>query len=193
MSSKEELIREILDRELDMFVNVRSRYPVSCQQNPEAFRLHRGAQFSAWSEETLSSYRQDLLEAAARGDNLMTLKYARMEGIIPPLNESPVIEEIADMELAFQREVHERYPVVLSGGRPLTDDGSGKTSFVTYLKGELETYSDRTLDLLRRDIAACRDGGRNWTEEIYDRLMQRMGFSSLADAEKSLAKRRRVR
>ena len=88
MAKKKELVNEIIDLELDMFVNVRSRYPVSCQENPKAFRLHRGSQFLVWSEETLLSYRDDLVEAAAKGDNLMTLKYARMEGIILPLNKT---------------------------------------------------------------------------------------------------------
>ena len=193
MADKEGLINEILDLELDMFVNVRSRYPVSCQENPEAFRLHRGSQFSAWSEETLLSYRDDLVEAAARGDNLMTLKYARMEGIIPPLNKNPVIDEIAEMVLESQKEVLGRYPNVLARSRPLTGDGSGATSFLTYLKGELETCSDRTLNLLHRDILECRGGGRNWSEEIYNRLMQKLGFESLDDAEKAVIKRQKAK
>ena len=190
MAKKKELVNEIIDLELDMFVNVRSRYPVSCQENPEAFRLHRGSQFLVWSEETLLSYRDDLVEAAAKGDNLMTLKYARMEGIIPPLNKNPVIDEIAEMELESQKAILERYPNVLARPRPLTDDGSGATSFLAYLKGELETYSDRTLNLLHRDILECRRSGRNWSEETYNRLMQKLGYESLDDAEKAVIERK---
>ena len=37
--------------------------PVSCQEDPEGFRMSRAAQFSVWSEETLASYRQDLEKA----------------------------------------------------------------------------------------------------------------------------------
>ncbi len=60
MADKRNLIESILDLELNMFLNVRSEVPVSCQENPEAFRLHRRAQFSIWSEETLRSYHSDL-------------------------------------------------------------------------------------------------------------------------------------
>ena len=190
MAKKKELVNEIIDLELDMFVNVRSRYPVSCQENPEAFRLHRSSQFLVWSEETLLSYRDDLVEAAAKGDNLMTLKYARMESIILPLNKNPVIDEIAEMELESQKAILERYPNVLARPRPLTDDGSGATSFLAYLKGELETYSDRTLNLLHRDILECRRSGRNWSEETYNRLMQKLGYESLDDAEKAVIERK---
>jgi hypothetical protein len=152
MSEKENLIEKILQLELEMFLKVRSRYPVRCQENPDAFRFHRGAQFSVWSEETLRSYLDDLTKAKEQDHNLMTLKYARMENLIPDLKTNPVIDEIVQMEVGAQREMLSHYPNILSQGRPLEDDSSGVTSFKTYLRGELETYSDRTLELLRRDI-----------------------------------------
>ena len=36
MSDKGSVIESILDLELNMFLNVRSEVPVSCQENPEA-------------------------------------------------------------------------------------------------------------------------------------------------------------
>jgi hypothetical protein len=42
MKSKQELIHEVIDLELAMFLKVRAREPVSCQENPEAFRFHKG-------------------------------------------------------------------------------------------------------------------------------------------------------
>ena len=97
MSAKEHLIEKILELELNMFLNVPSRYPASCQENPDAFRLYRRVQFSVWSQETLQSYLDDLSQAKEKGDNLMTLKYARMENLIPPLNENPIIDRIVQM------------------------------------------------------------------------------------------------
>jgi Protein of unknown function (DUF4125) len=186
MSDKQELIEEILGHELEMFQNVRSKYPVSCQQDPDAFRLHRGSQFLVWSDETLSSYRDDLVKAKSDGKNLMTLKYARMENIIPPLNENPIIEEIANLELKSQKKMAEKYPNIIGRARPLTDDG-GATSFLTYLKGELETYSDKTLELLLRDIKNCVKNGDNWTELIYTQLVKKMGFETIAQVECKIA------
>ena len=189
MSEEGKLIERILELELNMFLNVRSEYPVSCQQNPEGFRLHRGAQFSLWSEETLRSYHDDLLKAEQQGRNLMTLKYARMENLIPPLSVNPIIDEIVQMELKAQREMLLQYPGILTRGRPLGDDGSGTTSFKTYLRGELETYSDRTLELLYRDIRQIEDRGENWAIQTYTHLFRELGYESLDEVEEGLRKK----
>ena len=186
MSDKRSVIENILDLELNMFLNVRSEVPVSCQENPEAFRLHRRAQFSIWSEETLHSYQDDLLAAEKQGRNLLTLKYARMENLIPPLNENPIIDAIVQMALEAQRGMLLRYPNILSHGRPLEDNGSGSTSFTTYLRGELETYSDRTLERLYGDIQQIRERGENWAVRTYTSLFRELGYTSLDEVEERL-------
>jgi hypothetical protein len=184
MSEKENLIEDILQRELKMFLSVHPRYPAGCQEHPDAFLVHRGAQFSVWSEEALQSYRVDLVDAEKQNHNLMTLKYARMENLIPDLKTNPLMNEIVKMELESQREMFLHYPNILSQGRPLEDDSMGATSFSTYLRGELETYSDRTLELLHRDIKQARDRGENRTRQLYDNLCRSLGYKSLDEAEK---------
>jgi hypothetical protein len=190
MNDNDALINEILDLEFEMFANVNPGNPASCQQNPTEFRLHRGSQFSVWSEDTLISYRDDLVKAAEAGDNLMTLKYARMQGIIEPINQSPIIDDIAAMELEFQKETQAKYPNFIGRGRPLTNDSSA-TSFLTYLKGELETYSEKTLQLLHRDLAQCKDSGRNWTEEVHESVVRKMGYESIEQVEKAISEKRK--
>ncbi len=189
MSEKEELIERILELELNMFLNVPSRYPVSCQQDPDGFRLHRGAQFSVWSKDTLQSYHDDLIEATEQGHNLMSLKYARMENIIPPLSSNPLIDEIADMLLDAQKGMLSQYPRFLGTCRPLEDDSSESTSFKTYQRGELETYSDRTLELLHRDIKQIPEGGENWSVQTYAHLVRKLGYKSLDEVEERLRKK----
>lgn len=186
MTSKDTLIENILSLEWEMFRNVKARYPVSCQQNPETFRLHRETQFSIWSEDALVSYRDDLTQAKEQGRNLMTLKYARMENIIPVLNDSPVIREIVEMELAAQREAAALYPHLISQGRPLDNDGDAETSFKTYLQGELETYSDRTLEILLRDYRQAAQRGENWSLRFYAHLVAKYGYASLDQAEAAM-------
>ena len=186
MSDKRKWIERILDLELNMFLNVRSEVPVSCQDNPDGFRLHRRAQFSVWSEETLRSYHDDLLDAEQQGRNLMTLKYARMENLIPPLTVNPIIDAIVQMALEAQRVMLVRYPNILSQGRPLEDNGSASTSFATYLRGELETYSDRTLELLHRDIQQIGERGENWAIQTYTYLFRELGHESLDAVEERL-------
>ena len=189
MSEKEKLIEEILELELNMFLNVRSRYPASCQENPDGFRFHRRTQFSVWSEETLQSYLDDLLRANEQGHNLMTLKYARMENLIPPLNANPLIDVIVQMQLEAQREMSSCYPNILGQGRPLEDDTPEATSFKTYLRGELETYSDRTLRLLQRDIQHIKDKGENWAGQYYTHLARNLGYKSLDELEETMRKK----
>jgi len=56
----------------------------------------------------------------------MTLKYARMENLIPPLSVNPLIDKIVDMELKAHKEMLSRYPNICGRGRPLEETARGK-------------------------------------------------------------------
>ena len=189
MPSRETLIQEILDRELEMFLTVPARHPAACQSHPEEFRNTRSTQFSVWSEEALALYLEDLKTARDQGRNLMTLKYARMENLIPSLHDDPLVENLIDqivaVQLEWQRELACRYPNLIGRGRPLEDGGEarGVTAFVIYLRGELETYSDNTLACLYRDVTEARARGENLTEGIYREMVRNLGYRSIEDAE----------
>lgn len=191
MGERNELIQEILEKELQMFLSVRAREPVSCQQDPEGFRVHRAAQFSVWSDETLASYREDLKEAVEQDRNLMTLKYARMENLIPKLHDDILVDNLIDqivvIQAAWQKEMMARYPYLMKRGRPLTEEEETirATSFVTYLRGELETYSADTLAHLYRDVTESQANDQNMTEAIYEHLVKSHGYASIEDAEKA--------
>jgi hypothetical protein len=189
MGQREELIQEILEMELKMFLSVSAREPVSCQQDPEGFRMTRGAQFSVWSDETLASYRGDLEKAVEEDRNLMTLKYARMENLIPKLHDDVLVENLIEqilvIQVAWQKEMIAKYPFLMRRGRPLDegDEGLQTTSFVNYLRGELETYSADTLASLYRDMTACQEQDRNMTEAIYEKMVKSHGYASIEEAE----------
>jgi len=189
MGEREELIQGILQAELDMFLAVQAREPVSCQQDPEGFRVHRAAQFSVWSDETLASYREDLERAAEQGRNLMTLKYARMENLIPKLHDDilvdNLIDQIVNIEVEWQQEMIVKYPYLMRRGRPLNDEEEGlqTTSFVKYLRGELETYSPETLANLYRDVSESRDSNQNQAVKVYENLVKNHGWKSIEEAE----------
>jgi hypothetical protein len=191
MPEKEILIDRILEIELDMFLSVRARRRSGCQDHPDSFRLHRKAQFSSWSPSTLSSYLGDLQKAKREGRNLMTYKYARMENLIPGGKRNPatarILEEIVSIQFAWQKEIAEVYPALMRGARPLSraEDSASSTSFETYLRGELESYSDETLTLLHEDTRRKLDGGVNMSREVYTFLVKEMGYSSLDEAERS--------
>ena len=71
----------------------------------------------------------------------------------------------------------------------LEEDRPGQTSFKTYLRGELETYSDRTLGLLWGDIQQMTERGENWAERTYSELVRELGYRSLVEAEEMLRKK----
>ena len=60
------------------------------------------------------------------------------------------------------------------------------TSFETYARGELETYSERTLGLLHRDLLAMQARGESLSEMVYDYLVRASGYASLEAAERKL-------
>jgi hypothetical protein len=195
---REDLIEEMLSIELEMFLSVPTARKSSCQDYPESFKLHRRAQFSAWSDPTLESYRSDLRDARSKGLNLMTHKYARMDDLIPEAHGGDSegrrnIEEIVRIHYRWQDEMFGKYPVFMSGARPLGsgEDSDRATSFETYLRGELDSYSERTLALLKADMVSMRERGLNMSEAVYESLVKQLGYASLADAERTLAERRR--
>jgi hypothetical protein len=188
MAEKDNIIDAILEIELQMFLTVNPQQTSGCQEHPESFKLHRRAQFAPWSEEALGSYLEDLHAAQAHGKNLMRRKYARMQGLLPPVENSPVLEEIVRLKMDWQRAMFRDYPAVMAGARPLTAESTRAqmTSFETYARGELETYSERTLGLLHRDLLEIQARGESLSEKVYDYLVRASGYASLKDTEMKL-------
>ena len=152
-------------------------------------------QFSVWSEETLDAYRNDLERAGDQGQNLMTLKYARMENLIPKLHEdilvNNLIDQIVAIEVEWQREMMKKYPALMQLGRPLDEEDSDSvsTSFVKYLRGELETYSEETLALLYKDVTESHARKENQAEQVYSHLVKSHGYGSIEEAEAAAERR----
>jgi hypothetical protein len=191
MAAREKLIANIVELEMEMFLAVPADGIYGCQQDPDGFGLHRRAQFSMWSEDTLQSYLEDLCRAKEDGTNLMTIKYARMEDLIPPENRNSRIDEIVTIQCGWQREMIDTYPYLMAGARPLSrsDDANYNTSFEIYLRGELETYSEGTLALLHRDILKLKKTGVNGSEIIYGHLARELGYDSVGAADRAQKER----
>ena len=190
-TKRTELIEKILDKELKMFLTVPVRQKAACQEHPESFKTMRRAQFLMWSEKTLESYLKDLEKAEKEGRNLMTEKYARMDNLIPPKNQDPLIDKIVNIQCKWQEEMFRKYPNLMRGARPVysSQDSPFQTSFETYLRGELETYSHNTLASLYDDIVGMQKEGKNMAEELYKQLVMDLGYESLEEAEEAAKNR----
>jgi hypothetical protein len=184
---KKELIDRILAVELSMFFTVRTVGRSACQDHPEEFRRNRTAQFSTWSEKTLASYLEDLISAEEKGKNLMTMKYARMGNQIPCLNDDPLIEKIVTIQTAWQKDLAARYPYLMGRARTIESrqDTDWQTSFETYLRGELETYSGKTLSSLYEETQRYEQNHQSMNQKLYEFLIQDLGYESLEEAEKA--------
>ena len=170
-----ELLNRIIEIELNMFMRVRTTEPAACQERPETFRVMREMNHFFYSDETLRSYLEDLESALASGRNLLTEKYARMDDLIPPLKDNPLIAEIVGIEQAWMDELRDRYPLTFQ---------NPAERFGTYLSSELETYSDRTLELIFKDLTGAKQEGRNLAEERYSYLFKKIGYGSIDEVEK---------
>jgi len=189
---KKDLIDRVLKIELTMFLTVRAIGQPVCQEHPEEFKRNRTAQFFTWSEKTLSSYLDDLLSAEEKGGNLMTMKYARMGNQIPCLNDDPMIEKIIEIQTAWQKDMFARYPHLMGGARAIESrqDTDLYTSFESYLRAELETYSGKTLGFLYGDIQRYQQDNQNMNQRLYDFLVKDLGYDSLDEAEKAASSQR---
>lgn len=184
---KNELLEQILDLEWEMFVAVKSAQPASCQSSPDKFRAIRESVFEMWPEDMLTSYLMQLSVAKLLGRNLLTEKYARMDNLIPPLTDSPYIDEIVEINELWQSELQKNYPALYKRCcRTMEPTGDGR-NFSVYLRSELETYGDHTLELYYTNVKTAYDQNRNLSIEALWHLVEKSGYKDLGHAERCLS------
>ena len=200
---EQDILSEILELEWDMFQEVRGLDgPAPCQQDRGTFEIMRSSQLLSWSEEAAESYLDDLQRARAGDRNLMTEKYARMMestspcecrgvgAIVPALDEptGKLVDRLSGMSVLWMEEAAQKFPHVSGRGRPIRADEDGRftTSFETYNRGELATYSRKTLQLLEEHYLGLVAAGINPAEAILGHTMAAYGFASLEAAEAAL-------
>jgi hypothetical protein len=171
------LLDQVVVLELNMFQAVREKRPSLCRDQPEAFRVMRRMTHSVLSNETLTSYLADLERAADAGENLMTAKYARMNGLVPCLNDDPVIDDIVRIEREWQKELTVNYPELFTA--------QSAAEFERYLRSELDALSPRTLGLIFDDMVQGKEEHRNLAEERYDFLARMLGYHSIRKMERA--------
>ena len=200
-----DLVEEVIRREWDQFQRTENEGGrASCQGNWPMFYQMRASQFMTWPEDLLRSYLDDLDEANRVGRNLVTEKYARMmastapdeyreriEPFIPRLSDERVArqERVIAVQVAWARDFRGRYPKLGAAMRVLTtaEDTPEDTSFETYLRGELGTYSDRTMALYEAMVEDLQAAGRNLTEQTVANTVRLGGFADLEEGESAQA------
>ena len=174
----------------------------SCQEDYRTFEINRYAQAISWSQDVLESYLNDLCEAKKNKRNLMAEKYARMmqttapreyekiAHLFPPLDPELqlLVEKITAIFLDWEIHLRAKYVNLANRSRPLysSSDNSYTTSLETYLRGELTTYSLKTLKLYYSYAVRLNADNLNGAELILENMLKCYGFKSLQEAEAKL-------
>ena len=163
----------------------------------------RKSQYLTFTRPMLLQYLYDFQREYDRGHNLIEEKYGRMmestapeeyEQIkthFPELSEEKkaIIEAVVAMQVGWMEEFERNFPVLAGNARSIhtAEDHLYNTSYETYLRGELGTYSDKMLELYGRYLVEYAKKGRNLTCDIMGHSVRMYGYRDLEDAEQHYA------
>ena len=170
----------------------------SCQNNWPTFKVMRMSQYMTWTEDMLLQYLYEFKTNYANGRNMIEEKYARMMESTAPLEyarfadqlpavsdaKKAIVEQIVALQVKWMEEFAVAYPNLAEEARTIhtAEDLPYDTSYETYLRGELCTYSDRMLEMYGRYIVAHAQEGRNVAREIMENTVQFYGYQDLETA-----------
>ena len=200
---KEKLIDRIIRMEWNQFDQVKNEGGrAECQDDWNTFSLMRKSQYRTWTKGLLSSYDRDLTEADKDGWNLITEKYARMMESTSPRQYAKIKErltersqeritiqeEIIKIQVEWMEEFASQYPKMAENARHIhsDEDTEWDTSYETYLRGELGTYSEKTFLLYGRFIVSMKQKGENLAYRIMEQTAKLYGYQSVEEAERRL-------
>ena len=198
-----DIIEKIVALEWKQFDRVKNEGGrADCQDDFETFSIMRKSQYLTWTEELLWSFYQDLVDAEQKGWNLIMEKYARMmkstnpekylllEKDLPAITEkrNAIQEEIIKIQVAWMKEFAEKYPKMAGNARSIktVTDTAFNTSYETYLRGEMSTYSENTFVLYSGFIISLLKQNRNLTMETMENTAKLYGYESLETAERRM-------
>lgn len=196
-------IDEIIALEWSFFDKVQNEGGrANCQDDFETFQIMRKSQFLCWDEVTTASYLADLHHAKEVGRNLIQEKYARMMASTAPAQyaqfahtlpalspwQLTTIEAIIRQQLVWREAFAVSHPQMSNQARLIhtAEDTPYETSFETYLRGELGTYSAQTLQAYQNMILAYAQAGKNITVATMDQTAKLYGYPDLDTAERML-------
>ncbi len=170
----------------------------SCQNNWQTFKVMRMSQYMTWTEDMLLQYLYEFKTNFAEGRNMIEEKYARMmestapleyagfADQLPPVSEEKraIMEQVIGLQVRWMEEFAASYPNLADDARRIhtSEDLPYETSYESYLRGELGTYSDRMLEMYGRYIVAHAQAGKNVAREIMENTVRFYGYQDLETA-----------
>lgn len=195
-----ELADAVVKTEFEAFDKVKNEGGRAyCQNDWPTFSVMRKSQYMTWNRTMLMQYLYDFRREYERGHNLITEKYGRMmestaperyaeiKDNFPELSEEKkaVIEQIVGIQMRMMEEFAEEYPNVAHNARSLHtyEDNPADTSYETYLRGEISTYSDKMLQLYGRYVVRCASEKLNIARQIIENTAKLYGYNNIEEFE----------
>ena len=194
---KKLLVENIIALEWEAFDKVENEGGrADCQDDYDTFYIMRKSQYLTWNVPLLQSFLQDLKKAKDSGWNLISEKYARMmestwkeeydrlKDSLPFVSEEKkaVVEQIVAIQVGFMETFAKEFPEVAGNARVIhtSEDTFFRTSYETYLRGELLTYSDDTLKLYGQFIVSLARENKNLAKMIMENTAHMYGYKDLS-------------
>lgn len=201
--SKDEMVDAIVMLEWKAFDKVKNEGGrADCQDDFETFRIMRRSQYLTWDNQMLEQYIYDFKRQVDHGWNPIMEKYARMmestaperyqelKEQLPVISDEKraIIEGIVQIQVQWMEEMAEKYPKVAMQARVIhtSEDSAYVTSYETYLRGELGTYSDDMLLLYGRFIATLAKNEQNLAMLTMEHTVKMYGYKDLQDAQEKM-------
>lgn len=201
--TKEELAEQIARQEFQAFDKVKNQGGrADCQDDWFTFSIMRKSQYLTWNRTMLLQYAYDFDRELSRGHNLIEEKYGRMEESTAPSEyekikdhfpvispqKKQIIEEVVVLQVKWMEEFAKEYPKLAGNARSIHtyEDHLWNTSYETYLRGELSTYSDKMLELYAKYIVEYARVGKNPARDIMEESVWLYGYEGLDEAEAGL-------
>ncbi len=202
-SMKPQLVDEIVKMEWEAFDQVKNEGGrANCQDDWTTFEIMRKSQYLTWTTEMLEQYKLEFSVNMSTGWNPITEKYARMmestapeeyeklKADLPVIGEEKktIMEGIIGIQVAWMESFAEKYPKVAGNARSIhtSEDSAYNTSYETYLRGELGTYSDEMLLLYGAFVANLAREGKNLAYLTMENTVHMYGYESVEIAEEKM-------
>ena len=198
--SRDEIIDEIIKIEFEAFDKVQNKDGrAGCQDDWPTFSVMRKSQYMTWTDEMLKTLLKLWKDNSARGWNMITEKYARMMESTAPdeykelepnlpvrsLETRAIVDQIVDIQVGWMEEFAKEYPKLAGDARDITSvsDSLNNTSYETYLRGELLTYSEELIKMYGEFIVKLFQDGKNLAKMTIENTVHLEGYESLEEAE----------
>lgn len=198
-----DLVEKIVRLEWEAFdkvINQGGR--ASCQDDYYTFSIMRRSQYMLWNRQMLESFIEDFEENNKVGWNIIAEKYGRMEESTAPEEYAKIkdslpvvsdekralVDSMVAVQVGMMEEFAKDYPKAACEARSIHtyEDTPYNTSYETYLRGELLTYSDITLKLYGQFVVECAKNGVNIARRTMENSAKMYGYSSIDDLESKL-------